>query len=986
MAKLPPPNLPPAAMPWARELEKRLGDADTKASRAYTNVGAFGQVIADVNNRNVTHTLDIEAHETKLTENAEAVAQAEAEIAALNAPGGPLDTLDQELQALDTQLNDPVTGISAQVAEFDEQLNTPLTGIADVVAAHTVDLGDLDDALNDPVTGVRPAIDALESDMNDPVTGVKAELDAAQSDLTNLTKVGGTLDVMQGEIDDKLDNLPGVITETLISDDAVTTSKIVANAITASELAVGAITASKAVIADGAILNAQIGDAAISAAKIQDAAIISAKIQDGAIVNAKIQTGTIQHAKIGTVSADSMTLGTLAAERIGAKTISAEKLVIGSGENLLTNPTFSNGGAGWVGSYSTYYPDSGYLNAPSLLVAAAPATVGPYLGLGDSAFRTPVTPGRSYHISVYARAAVAVPVQGVRIYVRAYRSDGTWTWATPIDVGNTSEIPANSWGRITGTFVFPEGYDQAVIGLYVVSTFDQAVRFSSPTMTLAASGELIVDGSITAEKVAAHSIGANKMLVGDFENMFVDIINDTNSTYPHVKGGEAETFTVAQVGADANGIDPGKHIYATVNNPASTNNYVVEWCGTNGSTVIPVEPDTEYAVSVLTRSDSEFTYPNGLPDTGWVVREYTANMAYVAFRGFGNYKAIQDSWQPHTETLRTGKNVNYIILYNRLMDNVAAVRLAKPSLRRKNGGSLIVDGSIVANHIATRTITAEKIGTGEITANEIKSGTITANEITTDYLTGIKISAGEITGTIINGGTINGTTVNSVDYTGTGMILRGAGESEYMQLAGDSIWFYIDGRARTLGAVDGSLGAAGTADADNGIVTVGAYSGSGLLNGFDVGRSITFRDGVSRITDLNAGVVSLHTADVTSKLDFNNGYGSYLKVTGNLVTDSRIYQAGSYLPQAHAAGITSWTGSALGPGSGTDIYVAFPSGRFTVPPVVTAVNATSPIIVSSKAVTTSGATLRLYNPHSANITPGDIHWTAMQMTPSSAGG
>ena len=99
MAKLPPPNLPPAAMPWARDIEKRLGDAGTKASRAYTNVGAFGQVIADVNNRTVTQTLDIEAHETKLTENAEAVAQAEAEIAALNAPGGPLDTLDQEFAA-----------------------------------------------------------------------------------------------------------------------------------------------------------------------------------------------------------------------------------------------------------------------------------------------------------------------------------------------------------------------------------------------------------------------------------------------------------------------------------------------------------------------------------------------------------------------------------------------------------------------------------------------------------------------------------------------------------------------------------------------------------------------------------------------------------------------------------------------------------------------------------------------------------------------
>jgi uncharacterized protein YjbI with pentapeptide repeats len=57
------------------------------------------------------------------------------------------------------------------------------------------------------------------------------------------------------------------------------------------------------------------------------------------------------------------------------------------------------------------------------------------------------------------------------------------------------------------------------------------------------------------------------------------------------------------------------------------------------------------------------------------------------------------------------------------------VKLRLVTVRRKNKGELIVDGSITGTKIAANTITAAKLVAGTITGNEIAANTITANKI-----------------------------------------------------------------------------------------------------------------------------------------------------------------------------------------------------------------------------------------------------------------
>ena len=84
-------------------------------------------------------------------------------------------------------------------------------------------------------------------------------------------------------------------------------------------------------------------------------------------------------------------------------------------------------------------------------------------------------------------------------------------------------------------------------------------------------------------------------------------------------------------------------------------------------------------------------------------------------------------------------------------------------VRRRNGGELIVDGTIRGNHIVADAITAREIATGTITANQIAAGTITADRIRTGAITADMITAGSMSAARITTGTLNATNVNIIN-------------------------------------------------------------------------------------------------------------------------------------------------------------------------------------------------------------------------------
>ncbi|WP_237196842.1 hypothetical protein [Rothia nasimurium] len=200
---------------------------------------------------------------------------------------------------------------------------------------------------------------------------------------------------------------------------------------------------------------------------------------------------------ISSLDAGKITAGTLAAARIKAGSITADKMLIGIGDNLVPN---GNGGAseGWGNFGREADP------------AAANGNPGAFWVQGRKVPRTakfPIRPG-AYRFSVEAKTSVPV---GARFYVQVAFFRGATQLTTPYPVSNQILYP--EYRTYTGQVTAPAGtdsYDIRVFSMHPNGTVDEAEKcwYTGFELREIRDGSLIVNGSITGEKVNAQSVAA----------------------------------------------------------------------------------------------------------------------------------------------------------------------------------------------------------------------------------------------------------------------------------------------------------------------------------------------------------------------------------------------------------------------------------------------------------------------------------------------
>lgn len=332
----------------------------------------------------------------------------------------------------------------------------------------------------------------------------------------------------------------GAITATQIAADTITANNIAANAITASELATNAVTADK--IAANTITAAKIAANTITAAQIAANTITATQIATGTITATQIATGTITSNQIAanaitttqlaanavtaakiaanTITATQIAAGTITSNQIAANTITADKVLIGSTGNMLPDPQFTNfSGIQWNGqSRDTSF--TRVAGVPTLKIAAGTNQRGAYYGLPDGNGNTPAPSGRAggaYRAGVWVYSDAAIPASGLGIYVREIvpKSNGSTAKFCPGTAIRNSAIAAKTWFYLTGDFtVDATGFSDTptlALGLFAESTATGNIWWSEPTMIQKTNGQLIVDGTITAAKIAANTITATQI-------------------------------------------------------------------------------------------------------------------------------------------------------------------------------------------------------------------------------------------------------------------------------------------------------------------------------------------------------------------------------------------------------------------------------------------------------------------------------------------
>lgn len=223
--------------------------------------------------------------------------------------------------------------------------------------------------------------------------------------------------------------------------------------------------------------------------------------------------GTIvaNHIAANAVTADKIQANAVTAAKIAARNVNAYHLVISNFDNLIQDPNFlAPLGQGWTSfaSIAVNGNQDGTKNAGVLTPNAA--TIWP---VAKPEWEMTTENGASYRTRVKVHSDLALPAAAVTIRVRFFATDGT---TVDHSGGVTSAIAAGEWGVAEGMVTTPSDktYNRMGFFLSVAAHPTQTLKIAEPSMTRAADGKLIVDGAITAIKIAANTITANEIATG----------------------------------------------------------------------------------------------------------------------------------------------------------------------------------------------------------------------------------------------------------------------------------------------------------------------------------------------------------------------------------------------------------------------------------------------------------------------------------------
>ncbi|NEI71319.1 hypothetical protein GR212_17210 [Rhizobium lusitanum] len=335
----------------------------------------------------------------------------------------------------------------------------------------------------------------------------------------------------------------GAVTANELAASAVTAGTIAAGAVSASQIAAGAITTDKLAsgsvttdaLAAGAVTATDIASNAVTADKIAANAVTAGKIAANAVTAGTISAGAVTATTIagGTITGDKLAANTIGADQIAANAITAKQLVLTDFSNMADNGWQTGTLDGWTTQ-----------NVQSFANDATAGDAAGYVlqSLGRDCARSnfvAVTPGDVYAFDVWVKNADANMAQVTAITMTP---SGTVAYAAV-----TSTTTKNGWVRLQGRYTVASGVSKLAMLLQVVKTAGtgSSCYWSNPVMRRAVSAELIVDGSITANKMSVNSLDAITANLGAV-NISSAVIGTLQVGTSNIQGGAVTAMTAGR--------------------------------------------------------------------------------------------------------------------------------------------------------------------------------------------------------------------------------------------------------------------------------------------------------------------------------------------------------------------------------------------------------------------------------------------------------
>lgn len=413
------------------------------------------------------------------------------------------------------------------------------------------------------------------------------------------------------------------------------------------------------------------------------------------------------------ITTNKIAVGAIQAAQLGVGAVTASKVFIGDTSNMFPDPVLADI-AVWSGSgLSSTVIQTADANStsPNRLRIR---TVGDNVGVDLLSLSVPVEPGAPYIFSGYI--ARSSNIGGGSVRVRFCNQAGA-----AVSVA-TMNFPATiARGKVeTPILIAPAGAVNVNVAISVTgqTTGTLDTFFDSPILRRATSGELIVDGSVITDKLAANAvttgklavgavvadsiatqaITASKMFIGDTSNMFPD----PNLVDPAIWSSPPDSLTATALPIASTNI---LRIFANVG--AVTRQL-------NGPNTIPVEGGETYFASTV-------AYLNAADSQARLYIRWFSDAAGTVF--------ISDTLVGTVATTTTGIISGQVVApatarraafrYYRLGGGTGTANFGAPIFQRPASGRLIVDGSVITSKLAANAVTSDKIIAGAVTANKI---------------------------------------------------------------------------------------------------------------------------------------------------------------------------------------------------------------------------------------------------------------------------
>lgn len=445
---------------------------------------------------------------------------------------------------------------------------------------------------------------------------------------------------------------------------------------------------------------------------------------DGTVVATKLA--------VDSVTANKIAAGAVQAVHLQAGSVTTSKLSVTDFTNLVPDPGFSEYGTTWSSHNSGTIIDAPSADwaGPKVLRVQSNLV---FRGFTSAAFA--VNPGDPLLFWFQAQMVNGTGNLQGQVQFSADTTFSTIISTTSINISSTS-VASNSV-MITAA---PANARYARIRYTHPATAVESL-FGMPLVRRAANGELIVDGSIVANKIAAGAVNAakieagsilaSKVAIGDTTNVFPDY--DMRDTAFYSSDGPALTLVAVT--------DPVSG--ANELRLASIGEAWSGWCNIEPSSHIRARAVTRNVAANAQRIGTVFI-EFGTVGVGGVVAP-TRRVQILQQSNATSHVAAQID-----ETLTASENRFRFVLVRSGTDTGSFVTMSGLRVRKRVAGELIVDGSI----------TADKVGANEVIANtaNIRDAIITNAKI--NDLSAAKLIAGTALASTI---TVNGTTLDLVE-------------------------------------------------------------------------------------------------------------------------------------------------------------------------------------------------------------------------------